>query len=313
MLSTPPELWAARLDGDRKMFSDQWDDLVRTRAPALGDALTPEVWAQRHAQVQVAIGTLSSVLAAAEVDVALIIGDDQQELFPPGTIAPITIWCADSAEDGSPDPKLLESARAASVWAYFSPDGPTTYPCRGDLARHLIAQLGAAAFDVGAVAAPPPGRHLGHAFTFVQRRIADGTALPMVPILLNSFYPLSQPSVRRCHELGVHLANAIAAWPGSERVALVASGGLSHHLVDEAFDRRLLAALASTSPDNTLALPAEAFSDGAHPCGTGESKNWIVVGSAAREMGLKMEVVEYEPLIRTPAGTGVGAAFVHWS
>ena len=108
----------------------------------------------------------------------------------------------------------------------------------------------------------------------------SGMPMPMVPILLNTFFPLSQPSVERCDRFGVALAEAIATWPGSERVALVASGGLSHHLVDEDFDRRLLAALGAPTPDALAAFTDDDFVDGERPCGTGESKNWIVVAAA---------------------------------
>ena len=313
MLSTSVDFWSARLDGDRALFEDRWDDLVSARSASLADQLRPEVWAERHARVQAAIDELHRALVEAEVDVLVIVGDDQEEVFPPGTLPPISVWCAGSAVDQPPDPLTLPAFRVASLWAFHSPDGPTVYPCRDDLAARLADQLGSAGFDVATVWSPPPGRHLGHAFTFVQRRLVQGDPVPMVPLLLNTFYPRSQPSVRRCLDLGSQLADAIAAWPGRERVAVVASGGLSHHLVDDELDRRLLMALAAADGDELLrAWPDSSFGDGDRPCGTGESKNWIVAGSAARAAGLTMDVVAYEPLYRTPAGTGVGAAFCRW-
>jgi hypothetical protein len=312
MLSTAPELWAARLEGDRKMFEDEWEELVSARGTLLADEISATRWAQRHARVQRAIAELSASLAAVSADVLVVVGDDQEEVFPRGSLPPFAIWCGDDAVDNPPDPATLPAFRVASLWGYHDTQ-PTTYQCHPALARHLVKALSDDDFDVMTVAEQPPSRHLGHAFTFVQRRINGASRLPMVPVLLNTFFPESQPSVRRCHNLGAALVRAIQSWPGAERVALVASGGLSHHLVDEDLDRRLLAALASDSADDVLTIGESRFTDGTVPCGTGESKNWIVVGSAMREVCMTFEVLSYEPLYRTPAGTGVGAWFARWS
>ena len=215
----------------------------------------------------------------------VIVGDDQEEVFVAGTLPPISVWCAPSATDDPPDPATMPAFRVASRWAYYSDHGPTTYPCRSDMATALVQYLSDHDFDVTTVASPPPGRHLGHAFTFVQRRLVRTAPMPMVPVMLNTFFPCSQPSVRRCIQLGTHLAHAIEAWPGGERVAVVASGGLSHHLIDEQFDRSLLASLGHPSQKAVLSLPPDAFTDGDQPRGTGESKNWIVTGAAARRRG----------------------------
>ena len=311
MLSTVPELWAARLEGDRKMFDGKWDELVSSRSAGLADEISATRWAQRHARVQQAIAELSATLATASADALIVIGDDQEEVFPRGSLPPFAIWCGDDAVDNPPDPATLPDYRVASLWGYHDTQ-PTTYLCHPALARHLVKALSDDDFDVMTVAEQPPSGHLGHAFTFVQRRVNGASRLPIVPVLLNTFFPESQPSVRRCQRLGTALARAIQSWPGAERVALVASGGLSHHLIDEDLDRRLLAALASDSAEDVLTIGESRFTDGRVPCGTGESKNWIVVGSAMREVGMTFEVLSYEPLYRTLAGTGVGACFARW-
>jgi hypothetical protein len=285
--------------------------LVERRAPRIADQLAPEVWATRHASVQRAIDTLAEALALADADIVVIIGNDQEEIFPPGMVPPIAVWCAATAEDDPPDLATLPEFRVASQWAFHG-DNRTTYPCRDDLARHLVEYLCAADFDVATVSEPPPGRYIGHAYTFIQRRVIRGSTLAMVPIHVNSFYPQSQPTVERCVRLGAAIGEAIEAWPVNERVAVVASGGLSHTLVDEEFDRGFLTALASPSLDELLALPNAPFTDDG-PCGTGESKNWIAMAVAARGAGLQMDLIAYEHLYRTSAGTGVGAAFARWT
>ena len=42
--------------------------------------------------------------------------------------------------------------------------------------------------------------------------------------------------MKRCHAFGKSLAAAIGEWNSDARVAVVASGGLSHFVVDEEFD-----------------------------------------------------------------------------
>ena len=46
--------------------------------------------------------------------------------------------------------------------------------------------------------------------------------------------------------------------------------------------------------------------------GSSEIKSWIAAGGAMRDSGLAGEIVEYQPLYRTPAGTGSSAAFMVW-
>jgi aromatic ring-opening dioxygenase catalytic subunit (LigB family) len=71
----------------------------------------------------------------------------------------------------------------------------------------------------------PPARHFGHAFGFVIRRLLGDGQIPVVPLLLNTFYPPNQPSPARCYALGKALRQAIEAYPEDLRVAVVASGG----------------------------------------------------------------------------------------
>jgi 3-O-methylgallate 3,4-dioxygenase len=46
--------------------------------------------------------------------------------------------------------------------------------------------------------------------------------------------------------------------------------------------------------------------------GTGETKSWIAVAGAVHDTGLTMELVDYLPIYRTVAGSGVGATFARW-
>src|SRR5262249_61045464 len=69
---------------------------------------------------------------------------------------------------------------------------------------------------------------------------------PMVPVFVNGASP-PLPSPRRCYAVGRWLADAIARWDADKRVAIIATGGLSHSVgsvqqgwIDVDFDRRFL-------------------------------------------------------------------------
>jgi hypothetical protein len=89
------------------------------------------------------------------------------------------------------------------------------------------------------------------------------------------------------------------------RVAVVASGGLSHFIVDEELDREVLRALQENDYQALRAIPRNALKSG-----SSEILNWVLVAGAVNPLPLTWS--EYQPIYRTPAGTGVGAAFCIW-
>jgi 3-O-methylgallate 3,4-dioxygenase len=58
--------------------------------------------------------------------------------------------------------------------------------------------------------------------------------------------------------------------------------------------------------DTLSALPRERLN-----AGTSETRNWLVVSGAAEE--LDMDLFDYVPCYRSPAGTGCAMAFAKWS
>jgi protocatechuate 4,5-dioxygenase beta chain len=88
--------------------------------------------------------------------------------------------------------------------------------------------------------------HVDHAFTVPLSFLRPQGDLPIVPIITNAFgYPLANNM--RWYELGLYLKKAIAAWPGKERVAILASfnltvevGGPKMGNIDVEFARWLL-------------------------------------------------------------------------
>ena len=122
----------------------------------------------------------------------------------------------------------------------------------------------------------------------------------------NTYFPPNQPTAARCFDLGRALRVAVDALPGDRRVAIVASGGLSHFVVNEALDDAVVAAMRTGDAGVLRTLPEELLQEG-----SSEIKNWITAVGAAD--GLQCEWFEYVRGYRTLAGTGVGLAFGLWT
>ncbi len=126
-----------------------------------------------------------------------------------------------------------------------------------------------------------------------------------MPVALNTYYPPNQPTARRSWHLGAAVRRAVEDFDGDLRVVLVASGGLSHFVVDESLDRKVLDAIETDDVSSLCSIPSRLMQ-----AGSSEIRNWIAVAGAMS--GRRVVHRTYVPCVRTRAGTGIGAAFVAW-
>jgi hypothetical protein len=182
---------------------------------------------------------------------------------------------------------------------------PGYHPVAVGLSTHVAARLAASDFDITLFTQQPGGRSLGHAFTFPRYRLGLPEHVPIVPVFVNTYYQPNVPSAARCYALGLTIARAVETWRGRERVAVIASGGLSHFVVDEELDHRVLDAIAARDPDALGSLSRDQLRSG-----TSEILNWVTAAGVLA--GLPATVLDYVPGYRTPAGTGAGMAFALW-
>jgi 3-O-methylgallate 3,4-dioxygenase len=313
-LSSGVEFWAdhgkrdqrySLLGRDAEFHS--YEELLEGADPGILQELEPAVWAAKYQRCQEAIATLSRRLSEAEVDVAVVIGDDQQELFQQDGTPTFACFLGAELTDLPPDAQRLERMPAgirAASWAAHSAR-PEGHKVCAELSRVVVEALVVADFDPLSFTEQPAGRTLGHAFTFPRYRLGLPAETPITPIFINTYYPPNVPSARRCHELGRVVRDAVASWAGDARVAIIASGGLSHFVVDEELDRSFLSALQRGDADALGALPRNQLRSG-----NSELLNWITAAGALE--GTQATLVDYVPGYRTPAGTGTGMAFVYW-
>jgi len=267
-----------------------------------------EVYREKAEGCQVALDRIAKDLADAAPDVVLIIGDDQRELFTEANQPSLAIFHGDTismttatyGRPGAPDWIKAVAVGYAMDQCYGFPGAP-------GLALEVIQGLMDRGFDVGSVArvSAPEKAGFGHAYGFIIRRLFGGRNIPVLPVLLNTYYEPNVPSAARCYDLGCALRDILEGSASDFRVAVVASGGLSHFIVDETLDRRILDALAKNDGDVLRSIPRGALNSG-----SSEILNWVTVAGAMR--GRTPDWMEYFPVYRTPAGTGVGVAFAAW-
>jgi aromatic ring-opening dioxygenase catalytic subunit (LigB family) len=133
---------------------------------------------------------------------------------------------------------------------------------------------------------------LDHGFCLPLWKMALDPLPAIVPLIINDLEP-PMPSVARCAAWGALVAEAIASYPGDARIAILASGGLSHSIgeptmgaIDETFDRACIAALQGNDTPALVAFLESALphaGNGAH-----EVRNWVVAHAAAGGHGFSL-------------------------
>jgi len=278
--------------------------LLRRAKPGLEAELTPEKFRQRDEACQAAIKTLGEALQKSKADVVVIFGDDQHEQFHDDNMPTFAVYHGQSV------PVVTHTGRSPAAWKDAEERGwaPTApeYETESALAEHLIRALTDAEFDVARCNKLRPEVGVGHAFSFLYRRVLPGSRLPMVPVMVNTYYPPNQPTPKRCYDFGRAVRAAMESWDGDKRVALMASGGLSHVVIDEENDQVVIEGLKTKKAEILFGLPRERLWGG-----TSEILNWVALAGAMEDRALKY--LEYVTTYRSPAATGCGMAFAYWT
>ena len=303
-LSVRASEWSVLQEKDEHDPRLDYQGLIKRARPSIQQELTPEKFRQRDEACQRAIETLGDVLQRAEVDVVVVFGDDQHEQFQDDNMPTFAIY------HGKSLPVVTHTGRNPAAWKAVEERGwamtAPEYEANHALADHLISSLVDAEFDIARCNRLRPEIGVGHAFSFLYRRVLPGGKLPMVPVMVNTYYPPNQPTPKRCYAFGQAVRKAIDSWDASKRVAVMASGGLSHVVIDEEIDEMTIDGLRNKKPEVLWGLPRERLWGG-----TSEILNWVALAGVAESMDLKF--LEYVTTYRSPAGTGCGMGFAYWT
>jgi len=303
-MTVPSSEWAVMRQKDENDKRIDYPGLLKRVKRNLEADLAPECWKARYDACQQGIAKVGEVLREAKPDVVVCFGDDQHEQFLDDNMPAVSIFHGASFpvlhkhREGGPSWMKVEEHN----WAQTKPE----YQANADLALHLINSLVDQEFDVARTNRLRSEVGIGHAFSFLYRRVWPGSDVPLVPVMVNTYYPPNQPTPKRCYKLGQAVRRAVESWPGSARVALFASGGLSHVIVDEDVDQQAVEGMTANKPELLWALPRERLIGG-----TSEILNWVALAGAMEAES--MTLVDYVTTYRSLAGTGVGAAFAYWN
>lgn len=317
-LHTTPEEWLLRLPADmagKHPWRDgihSFDDLVKLRsAEGLAEKSSSEGIRETHRRCHVAMDRLADKWTEIGADVAVILGNDQREVFNDEFNPTFFVFHGDkipnypqSAESRAKSPPGIKEAEFGHATETY-----TEYDGLPELGEHIIKALCAADFDVATSKIWPKQAKNGapHAFGHIYRQVMRDRVVPNVPVIQNTFFPPNQPSARRAYEFGKVVKKAIDSWASDKRVAVFASGGMSHFVIDEDFDRRFINALRNGDKDYLCSIPLAQLQSG-----TSELKSWISLAGLMEDMQVEMHQLDYVPCYRSIAGTGTANGFFWW-
>jgi protocatechuate 4,5-dioxygenase beta chain len=257
--------------------------------------------AAAKARIETALSRLREVIRAAEPDVLIIVGDDQDEVFGAACNPTLAVYCGSEV-----------SGRTMPNFPNEGSDFQVDLKCAAEFAQALASGLIGLGFDPAVMRELVPMSRpdgIGHAFTRPGHflGIAD-LGIPIVPVFLNAYHP-PLPNGQRCYELGVAIRKLADARP--EKVALLGSGGLSHDpngsragWIDRDLDAWILRKI-SEGKGAELSKLFSFESDTFHG-GTGEIRSWITVAGAFG--AIPAQVIDYIPLHHAVTGLG----FAYW-
>ena len=306
MLHSPPERWGAgrgeteHIQGGGMTMEVDIAAMIRERAGWIDAELTIEKKTARSIAARAAIETLGDTIREVAPDVAIIVGDDTHEIFMPEDHIPaVDIYWGEEIVHVPHGSRLRNN-----------PDlDPTPKVLRGvpELGEHLVEGMVEQGFEISHTRKFPEGRTIGHAFDFIYGSVLRDEVMPHVPIFLNTYYQPNVPTLGRCYAMGRALRSAVESWDSEKTVAIIASGGLSHAILDEALDHDVLEAFGDKDEARLAGMDEAKFI-----FGTSEIRSWIVAAGAMHESDAKFNLIEYQPCYRSAAGTGCGVGFGYW-
>ena len=302
--SHAPGMW--RTPDELRGFLDRMRPEVRNHLPysAKVEVETPGILEEYTARFRAAFATLREQVQAYKPDALIMIGDDQGDMFDEVNNPIFSIYTGD-------EPIWGTHVRAP----YGSPATDETrvvFQNHGELARFLHKGLVKRGFDVANLGKRfdprgDPARGVSHMVSNLVPEVDPNLEIPLVCVFLNEYYP-PLPSAERCAKLGEAIADVLADRP--ERIAIYASGGLSHFpgeynvgWIDKALDHWILERLERNDVEALKHLFT--FDSDNMRAGSGEVRAWISVAAAMKRPA---KVVEYVPAHTTVTGCG----FVYW-
>ena len=287
---------------DRQGNVVTYEQLLKLAPPNAPELVTDEAIAKRFHSVQTAIAKMRVAVQAANVDVMIICGDDQNELFNKNVQPAIGIYHGEYIRNGVKKELPPDQWYKRAQMKRLEEGKEVYYPVRKDMAEHLITGLCNMGFDIASLGGMRDDQYEGHAYSFIHKFYIQNTTTPIIPIFLNTYFPPNQPTPKRCLELGRGIAELVKSFPENLRVGFMASGGLSHFQAEEDLDDAVIDAMRRMDLEFLGNLDVKRLQ-----AGSSEIRNWLVLAGACPDF--EMDWISYNPGYRTEALTGTGLGF----
>ncbi|MFT5196121.1 MAG: aromatic ring-opening dioxygenase catalytic subunit (LigB family) [Cellvibrionaceae bacterium] len=180
------------------------------------------------------------------------------------------------------------------------------------LANEIVKQMlvGGMTPSIAAENPADPDYGFGHGFGIVIKQLLEAQKgrdrqIPLVPILLNTYFPPNQPTPAICWQVGQAIRRAVAELPDNLNVGVLASGGISHFVVNEEWDREMMDLMREGDEVKLMEIPIPMLQSG-----NSEILNWIALVSACQHLAAKWDV--YTPIYSQGHREGVGFGFMEW-
>lgn len=270
-------------------------ELVGCFAASHGPLLVRD-WAgvpeDQKARITAGFRELGRRMDALRPDVLIEVSPDHWVNFHLENLPAVCIGVGDTHE-GPPEP-------------FLKPFPHREMPGDAGLAQHLVKS----ALDAGFEPAFSYRLKLDHGFCIPLWRMGLEKLPRIVPMIVNSIEP-PLPSLERCLQWGGMLRAGIESYPEPLRVAVLASGGLSHSIgeptmgaIDEKFDHECIRLFSASKEKELIAYLEKAIPKAGN--GSDEMRNWLVAHGAARGRGF--DLVDYLPV----PSVYVGCGFASW-
>ncbi len=241
-----------------------------------------------------AFGQLRERLKAIRPDALVCISNDHLTNFFLNNMPTLCIGVADSYMGPPPEFESLTGVRSR------------VFPGHAELGRAILRE----ALDSGFDPSFSGELIIDDNFAGPLHLLMPEKAIPLVLIIVNAVEP-PMPSLRRCYQFGATLRRAIEEQTVAERVALLATGGLSHWVgtpemgqINIDFDRKILDWVAQGKGEEIANLSDEEVAAAGN--GAFEIRNWLIALGAVP--GTKFDVLAYEPVYPWITGIAVTAA-----
>lgn len=276
-------------------------DYTKESQPAGAKLESREVLEKYLARINTAFEVLRQQLEAYRPDALIIVGDHHIDLFNNSNMPTLAIFTGDEVW-GSSKPFYMDDPPEASR---------IHIPVHSVLAKFVFKGLIKHGFDPSNVAVMQPlgdpERGVSHMLVLPAPKLMPKLDIPVIPIFLNENFP-PLPTAKRCWDLGMALREIFSKRP--ERVAIYASGGLSHDpfgpragWIDEPLDRWVLERIETGNAEELTNLFT--FDSDTVRGGTAEISAWITAAGACRRPA---KIVEYLPVHHIKVGLG----FAYW-